>query len=95
MESDWRNDIVDELLIDEISVLIVVVVGVVIVLLFFWFLLLVVGFGLGFVLGGVIIVLSLVFIFVLVYLGRDERKKKVIDEEYNNCKKVICSFVLN
>lgn len=95
MESDWRNDIADELSTDETSVSTAAVVGVVIASSPLWFPLLAAGLGLGLALGGVTIALSPVLIPVLAYLGRDERKKKVIDEEYNNCKKAIRSLVSN
>lgn len=95
MESDWRNDIADELSTDETSVSTAAVVGVVIASSPLWFPLLAAGLGLGLALGGVTIALSPVLIPVLAYLGRDERKKKVIDEEYNNCKKAIRSLVIN
>lgn len=54
-------------------------------------------FGLGIFIGvfvlvgfvGVVIVLSFIIILIIVFLGRDKRKWKVIDEEYNMFKDLV------
>lgn len=54
-------------------------------------------FGLGIFIGvfvlvgfvGVVIVLGFIIILIIVFLGRDKRKWKVIDEEYNMFKDLV------
>lgn len=61
------------------------IVGVVFVMFFIWLFIVVIGIVLGVVFIGLIIVIVLFLVFIILILGRDIRKKKVIDEEYNNC----------
>lgn len=101
MEKDWIEVGIDEIefLVDmeivDINILIVFVVGVVFVIFFFWVLLLVVGIGLVVVFVGFFIVLSLVVFLFLKFFGRDVRKRKVIDEEYNKCCELVRSLICN
>lgn len=101
MENDWIEVGIDdiELLVDievgDINNLKVFVVGVVFVIFFFWLLLLVVGIGIVVVFVGFFIVLSLVVILFMKFFGRDVRKRKIIDEEFNNCCNLVRSFICN
>lgn len=101
IEKDWMEVGIDEIefLIDmefvDINILIVFVVGVVFVFFLFWVLFLVVGIGLVVVFVGIFIVLSLVVYLFLKLFGRDVRKRKVIDEEYNKCCELVRSLICN
>lgn len=79
----------------NVEMLKVFIVGVVFVMFFIWLFIVVISIVLGVVFIGLIIVIVLVLVFIILILGRDIRKKKVIDEEYNNCFMLIRSFVFN
>lgn len=79
----------------DVEMLKVFIVGVVFVIFFIWLFIVVIGIVLGVVFIGFIIVIVLFLVFIILILGRDIRKKKVIDEEYNNCFMLIRSFVFN
>lgn len=54
-----------------------------------------IGIALGVAFTGLTIAISPLLVPTLLILGRDTRKKKVIDEEYNNCLMSIRSLVSN
>lgn len=54
-----------------------------------------IGIALGVAFSGLTIAISPVLVPTILILGRDTRKKKVIDEEYNNCLMSIRSLVSN
>lgn len=71
------------------------VVGVVLATSPLWLTILAAGIGLGITFAGLGFVLSPVVFPTLKILGRDARKKKIIDEEYNKCHESIKSLVSN
>lgn len=79
----------------NVEMLKVFIVRVVFVMFLIWLFIVVIGIVLGVVFFGFIIVIVLVVIFIFLIMGRDIRKKKVIDEEYNKCCMLIRSFVFN
>lgn len=79
--------------IDDIDILLVFVVGVVFVMFFVWVFVFVVGIVFGIVFVGFGIILGLVVFLMMKFFGRDVRKKKMIDKEYNKCYDKIKSMI--
>lgn len=91
MEKYWTED--SELVDADIST--AAAVGVVLATSPLWLPLFVAGLGLGVAFAGLSIALSPVLIPVVAILSRDARKRKLIDEEYDNCLVSIRSLICN
>lgn len=91
MEKYWTED--SELVDADIST--AAAVGVVLATSPLWLPLFVAGLGLGVAFAGLSIALSPVLIPVVAILSRDARKRKLIDEEYDNCLVSIRNLICN
>lgn len=99
MESDWTDVLNDEneATVPEADFEISTgsFVGVVVATSPIWVPLVAAGVGLAVAFAGVTIALSPVLIPLNAYLGREDRKKKLIDKQYENCKSTVRSMVCN
>lgn len=71
------------------------IVGVVLATSPIWLPIAAVGIALVVAFAGVTIAMTPLLVPAIQFMGRDARKKKVIDEEYNNCRMSIRSLVSN
>lgn len=101
MENDWIEVGIDEIEfsvnsdVDDSNVSTASVVGVVLATSPLWLPLLAAGVGLAVAFVGLSIALSPVAIPLMKFLGRDARKRKVIDEEYNKRRESVRSLICN
>lgn len=101
MENDWTEDDSHDKHVKaydhdiDLNVSTASVVGIVLATSPLWLPILAAGIGLGVALAGVTIALSPVVLPFMKILGRDARKRKIIDEEYNNCRESIRSLICN
>lgn len=101
MENDWIEIGIDETEfstnseVADTNVSKASVVGVVLATSPLWIPLLAAGIGLAVAFVGLSIALSPVAIPLMKFLGRDARKKKIIEEEYNNRRDSVRSLICN
>lgn len=101
MENGWivvepdRTEVSADTEVDDTNISTASVVGVVLATSPLWLPLLAAGIGLAVAFVGITIALSPIAIPFLKFLGRDTRKRKVIDEEYNNRRESVRSLICN
>lgn len=101
MENGWivvepdKTKVSADTEIDDTNISTASVVGVLLVTSPMWLPLLAAGIGLTVAFVGLTIALSPIAIPFLTFLNRDARKRKIIDEEYNNRRESVRSLICN